>query len=57
MAVMPYDPVREQAKRMWVGLAAAALLCAAITGLSGLALRLLSGFFEQISSLMQQLFF
>ena len=56
MAVMPYDAVKEKAKRLLMRLAALAL-CAVILLLICLAAQLVSGFFGQVRGLVRQLFF
>ena len=51
MAVAPEDAVGRKAKKLWLGMAAAAALCTVILLLMRHALRLLSGFAEQLREL------
>ena len=51
MAVAPEDAVGRKAKKLWLGMAAAAALCTVILLLMRHALRLLSGFAEQLRAL------
>ena len=48
MAVAPEDAVGRKAKKLWLGMAAAVALCTVILLLMRHALRLLSGFAEQL---------